>query len=290
VEKNLLGRRAAIARIAAMAATGAVPITAGADVRPGAGRLRQSMCRWTSKARLPELCARLKTMGFAGIDLIYPDEWSVVNDSGLAVSMGYASRRGNFIQTGFNDPAHHALLLNELETAIPLARRAGVKNLIAMFGNRVPGISDEQARDHCIASLSRIAPLAAEHGVTICVELLNSKVDHTGYQGDHTAFGLAVMKGVNSPHVKLLYDIYHMQIMEGDVIRTIRENIQWIGHFHTGGVPGRKEINGTQELNYRAIATAIADLKFDGFLAHEFLATRPDPFASLAEALEICTV
>ena len=126
--------------------------------------------------------------------------------------------------------------------------------------------------------------------MTICVELLNSKVDHPGYQGDRTAFGVAVLKDLGSSSVKLLYDIYHMQIMEGDVIRTIRDNSQWIGHFHTGGVPGRHEINDRQELNYRAIATAIADLKFSGYLAHEFIPTRPDPFLSLTEALEICAV
>ncbi len=259
--------------------------------KPAAGRIKQSLCRWTSKMPLPELCQRLRPMGFAGIDLLYPDEWSVANDNGLAVSMGYASRREKFIQNGFNDPAHHAMLLKELETAIPLAKRAGVKNLIAMFGNRKdPAIDEGQALTNCIAGLSKIAPLAAEHGVTICVELLNSKVDHRGYQGDHTAFGAAVMKGIGSPNIKLLYDIYHMQIMEGDVIRTIRDNIQWIGHFHTGGVPGRHEINATQELNYRAIAAAIADLNFAGFLAHEFNATQADPFASFAEALEICKV
>jgi hydroxypyruvate isomerase len=204
--------------------------------------------------------------------------------------MGYASRRERFIETGFNDPSNHALLIGELETAIPLAARARVPNVIAMFGKRNPQIDDSAAVANCIAGLSKIAPLAAEHGVTICVELLNSKVDHAGYQGDHSAFGVAVMQGVGSPQVKLLYDIYHMQIMEGDVIRTIRGNIQWIGHFHTGGVPGRHEINDSQELNYRAIAAAIADLDYRGYVAHEFVPTRADPFASLTEAFQVCTV
>jgi len=290
-----MNRRAALGGIAAAAIAGAgskLPAAEAAPARTGSarGRLRQSLCRWTSKAPLPELCRRLLGIGFAGVDLIYPDEWAVVRDSGLAVSMGYASRRENFIETGFNDPANHAMLLKELETAIPLARRAGVKNLIAMFGNRSPAIDEGRAVENCVAGLSKIAPLAAENGVTICVELLNSKVDHHGYQGDRTAFGAAVMKGIGSPNVKLLYDIYHMQVMEGDVIRTIRDNIQWIGHFHTGGVPGRHEIGTAQELNYRAIANAIADLRFDGFLAHEFEATRPDPYVSFAEAYEICTV
>jgi len=255
------------------------------------GRLKQSLCRWPySKISLPELSRRAKQMGFAAIDLLYPDEWSAAADAGLRVSMGYASRRDKFIATGFNDPANHALLLGELEMALPLAAKARVANLIAMFGNRVSGVDEPAAIANCVAGLAKIAPLAEKHGVTVCVELLNSKADHLGYQGDHTAFGVAVMRGVNSPRVKLLYDIYHMQIMEGDVIRTIRDNINWIGHFHTGGVPGRHEINDSQELNYHAIAAAIADLNYQGFVAHEFVPTRSDPFLSLAEALRICTV
>jgi hydroxypyruvate isomerase len=180
--------------------------------------------------------------------------------------------------------------LNELEQALPLARRAGVANLIAMFGNRDPARAAHAAIDACVTGLSKIAPLAEESGVTICVELLNSRINHPGYEGDHTAFGVEVMRRVNSPRVRLLYDIYHMQIMEGDVIRTIRDNIQWIGHFHTGGVPGRHEIDDTQELNYHAIAVAIADSGFSGFVAHEFIPTHPDPFTSLADAFRICSV
>ena len=291
-------RRAALGRIAA-----ATALSVGAVLAPTAtvlgeaapapaspGRLKQSLCRWTSKAPLPELCKRLKAIGFVAIDLLYADEWAVANDSGLKVSMGYPARRDNFITMGFNDPANHSTLLKELETTIPLAKQAGVANVITMFGNRKPGIDDSQAINNCVAGLSKIAPLAAEHGITVCVELLNSKVDHHGYQGDHTAFGVAVMKGINSPHVKLLYDIYHMQIMEGDVIRTIRDNIAWIGHFHTGGVPGRHEIDGTQELNYHAIAKAIADLNFQGYVAHEFMPAQADPYASFAEAFKLCTV
>jgi len=159
-----------------------------------------------------------------------------------------------------------------------------------MFGNRDPARDDRAAVDSCIAGLAKIAPLAEECSVTVCVELLNSRINHPAYQGDHTAFGVAVMKGVNSPRVKLLYDIYHMQIMEGDVIRTIQDNIQWIGHFHTGGVPGRHEIDASQELNYHAIALAIAELGYAGYLAHEFIPTHPDPYTSLADAFRICSV
>ncbi|MDF4004426.1 TIM barrel protein [Luteibacter sp. PPL552] len=291
-------RRAALAHMAtAVAAVGAMPLVAAAQAsgKPSAtpappGRLKQSLSRWTSKAPLPELCKRLKAIGFAGVDLLYADEWSTVTDSGLTVTMGYPAKRDNFIEMGFNDPANHATLIKELERTIPLAQRAGLTRMITMFGNRKPGIDDRQAADHCIAGLSKIASFAAEHGITLCVELLNSKVDHHGYQGDSTAFGVEVMKGIGSPNVKLLYDIYHMQIMEGDVIRTIRDNLAWIGHFHTGGVPGRHEIDGSQELNYHAVAKAIADTGFQGYIAHEFMPTAADPFASFAEAFRICTV
>jgi hydroxypyruvate isomerase len=254
-----------------------------------AGRLKQSVSRWPySKIPLPEFCQACKAMGLAGIDLLQPEDWPVVRDAGLVSSMGYPTKRNDFIATGFNDPAHHAMLLRELETTIPLAAKAGVPNVIAMFGNR-NGRSDAEAIDVCVKGLSAIKPLAEEQGVTVCVELLNSKVDHPGYQGDHTAFGAAVMEGVGSPRVKLLYDIYHMQIMEGDVIRTIQTHARHIGHFHTGGVPGRHELDDTQELNWHAVARAIADTNFAGYMAHEFTPTR-EPLESLREAVKTCTV
>jgi hydroxypyruvate isomerase len=293
-----ISRRAAVGLFAAAAGVvatdasiGAAPQTKSASSANSPGRLKQSFCRWPyARTPLAEVCRRGKEIGFSGIDLLYPEEWPVAREAGLTVSMGYATHREKFIATGFNDPANHAMLIAELATAIPLAADARVPSVIAMFGNRVAGIDDSTAIANCIAGLSQIATLAEKHGVTVCVELLNSKVDHAGYQGDHTAFGVAVMKGVNSPRVKLLYDIYHMQIMEGDVIRTVRDNMHWIGHFHTGGVPGRHEINGSQELNYHAIAAAIADLNYPGFVAHEFVPTRSDPFVSLTEAYQLCTV
>ncbi len=253
------------------------------------GRLKQSVSRWPYRQiPLPEFCQAAAGMGLAGIDLLHPEDWDTVRDHGLVCSMGYPANRDDFIPTGFNDRANHAMLLRELERTIPLAAQHGVPNVITMFGNRRGGTSDAQAIDACVAGLNKIKALAEEQRVTICVELLNSKVDHAGYQGDRTAFGVAVMKGVASPRVKLLYDIYHMQIMEGDIIRTIRDNATSIGHFHTGGVPGRHELDGTQELNWHAIATAIADTGFQGFLAHEFVPTR-DPLSSLREAVKECT-
>ena len=252
-------------------------------------RLKQSVSRWPYKAiPLPEFCRACKGMGLSAIDLLAPEDWPVVRDCGLVCSMGYAAIRDDFIPRGFNDPANHDFLVGELERALPLAAQQGIPNLIAMFGNR-QGRSDAQGIEACVTGLRRVAPLAERHGVTICVELLNSKVDHHDYRGDHTAFGAQVMEGVNSPRVKLLYDIYHMQIMEGDVIRTIRQHANHIGHFHTGGVPGRHELDDTQELNWHAIARAIADTRFTGFMAHEFVPTR-DPLRSLREAVETCTV
>jgi hydroxypyruvate isomerase len=253
------------------------------------GRLRQSVSRWPfGQIPLPQFARAAKEMGLAAIDLLQPDEWPVVRDAGLICSMGYPTPRNDFISTGFNNPANHPMLLRELERTIPLAAGAGVPNVIAMFGNRT-GASDAAAIGHCAAGLRRIAPLAEEQGVTVCVELLNSKVDHAGYQGDRTAFGVAVMKEVDSPRVRLLYDIYHMQIMEGDVIRTIRQNHAFIAHYHTGGVPGRHELDESQELNYRAVARAIADTGFTGFVAHEFMPSR-DPLTSLRDAVALCEV
>ncbi len=262
--------------------------TERATTRPP-GRLKQSVSRWPYKQiPLPEFARAAAGMGLAAIDLLYPDDWDPVREAGLACSMGYPTARRDFIATGFNDQRNHRMLLRELEETLPLAARHGVPNVIAMFGNR-RGKSDGEAIDNCVAGLDAIKAQAEEQRVTICLELLNSKVDHADYQGDRTAFGVAVVRAVGLPRVKLLYDIYHMQIMEGDIIRTIRDNKEWIAHFHTGGVPGRHELDGTQELNWRAIATAIADTGFPGFVAHEFVPTR-DPLTSLGEAVAMCNV
>jgi hydroxypyruvate isomerase len=294
VTQPLSRRRFLRASATSVAALGACATALGraateaAAATPLAGRLRQSVCRWTLPGSLAEVCAHVHGLGLTAIDLLHTDEWPTARSAGLVCSMGYASRREQFIENGFNDPHNHAMLIEELTGAIPLAAQAGVPNVIAMFGNR-RGRSETEGIANCAAGLARVAPIAERHGVTVCVELLNSKVDHPDYQGDHTAFGVAVMEKVGSPRVKLLYDIYHMQIMEGDVIRTISAHRQWIGHFHTGGVPGRHDIDDTQELNYHAVAAAIADSGFQGFIAHEFTA-KGEPFAGLADACRICQV
>src|SRR2546425_9851980 len=289
LEGDPVTRREALRTAAAAVAASMLPVATVQPSNRPTGRLKQSASRWCYRSiPLPDLCKAGKAMGLAGIDLLASDDWPIVREQGLICSMGYAAMRDDFIPRGFNDPANHDLLVGELERALPLAQQHGVPNLIAMFGNR-QGRSDPQATDACVTGLKRIAPAAERYGVTICVELLNSKVDHKDYQGDRTAFGANIIEAVGSPRVKLLYDIYHMQIMEGDVIRTIREHASHIGHFHTGGVPGRHELDDTQEMNYHAVARAIAETGFGGYVAHEFVPTR-EPLRSLKEAVEECTV
>jgi hydroxypyruvate isomerase len=285
-----LSRRALMARASTLALAGWLPGRAAASQTPrpvGRGRLRQSVCRWCYAAiPLPDFCRGVSKLGLTAIDLLTADEWPVAREFGLTCSMG--SGMGGPIERGLNDPANHESIVSGLRSGIPLAARAGVPNVITFFGNR-RGRSDAEAIANCVAALNRVKGVAEDNGVTICIELLNSRVNHKDYQGDRTSFGVAVVSEVDSPRVKLLYDIYHMQIMEGDVIRTIRDNQQWIGHYHTGGVPGRNEIDNSQELYYPAIARAIADTGFTGYFAHEFIPKR-DPLTSLGEAVVLCEI
>jgi len=281
-------RRDALSALAGAAALGALPAAAGATTRTvvRAGRLKQSVSRWCyGKIPLDDLCEAAKGMGLVAIDLLDEKDWGVPKQHGLVCAM--ANGFGT-IPKGFNRPNQHDQLVADAEKMIPAAATAGVPNIVCFSGNR-GGMGDAEGVGNCIVGLKRLAPLAEKHGVTLCLELLNSKVDHKDYQADSTAFGAAVVKGVGSPRVKLLYDIYHMQIMEGNVIDTIKANLPHIGHFHTGGVPGRNEIDETQELNYRRVAQVIADSGYAGYVAHEFVPRR-DPLASLRQAAEICTV
>jgi hydroxypyruvate isomerase len=250
------------------------------------GRIKQSVCRWCyGKMSLDDLCKNAVRIGLKGIDLLEPKDWPTAQKYGLVVAM----TPGNVsIPNGFNRKENHEKLERETRENIERAAAAKFPNVIVMSGNR-RGMPDEEAKDNCVAGLNRLKAMAEDKGVTLCLELLNSKVDHKDYQCDHTAWGVEVVKRVDSPRVKLLYDIYHMQIMEGDIIRTIRENIQYIAHFHTGGVPGRHELDDTQELNWRTVAKAIADSNYQGYFAHEFVPTR-DPMQSLEEAVKLCTV
>jgi hydroxypyruvate isomerase len=250
------------------------------------GRLKQSVCRWCyGGLSLDELCQKSAAMGILSIDLLSEGDWATPKKYGLTCAM--ANGPGG-IPDGWNTISNHDKLTQEAERLLPLVKAAGLPNMIVFSGNR-RGISDSEGLKNCALGLKRIVPLAEQLGVTLCMELLNSKRDHHDYQCDHTARGVNLAQEIGSERFKLLYDIYHMQIMEGDVIATIQENIQHIGHFHTGGVPGRNEIDETQELNYHRIAKAIADANYEGFVAHEFIPKR-DPMTSLKQAVGIFTI
>jgi hydroxypyruvate isomerase len=251
------------------------------------GQIKQSVSRWCyEKIPLEELCAYAAQIGLKAVDLLNPDEYEIPGRYGLVCSMAYAG--GGEIPNALNRVENHARIEEGFRKYIPLAAKAGVPNVITFSGNRA-GMSDEEGAKNTIAGLNRVKKIAEDHGITICMELLNSKVNHKDYMCDHTAWGVQVVQAVNSPRVKLLYDIYHMQIMEGDLVRTIQENIQWLGHFHTGGVPGRHELDGSQEVQWDGVMRGIVAAKFQGYVAHEFVPTR-DPLTSLREAVDLCDV
>lgn len=254
------------------------------------GRLKQSVTTGVFRGRqmtLDDMCREAARLGIYGFDLIAPKDWPTLKKYGLTPTMT-PSPYGGTISDGINNKENHERLGKSIREGIDLAAAAGCPNVITLSGNR-RGMPDEEGADNCVLFLNNIKAYAEEKGVTVCMELLNSKVNHPDYMCDHTAWGVNVMKRVDSLRVKLLYDIYHMQIMEGDIVRSVRQNIQYIGHFHTGGNPGRHEIDDTQELNYHFVAKAIADLGFTGVAAHEYTPVR-DPLASLAQAVEIFTV
>ncbi|MBZ5606195.1 MAG: TIM barrel protein [Acidobacteriia bacterium] len=255
------------------------------------GRLKQCVTRGVFARDMPfeETCRIAARLGCKGYDLVEPADWPTLKKYGLLSTM-YPAGAGGTITDALNRKENHDRIEKSIRAAIDLSAANGAPNVITFSGNR-RGMSDAEGADNCVAFLNRIKSHAEDKGVTICMELLNSKVNHKDYMCDHTSWGVDVMKRVNSPRVKLLYDIYHLQIMEGDIVRTIRENLPWIAHFHTGGNPGRHEIDDTQELNYRFIAKSIADLGFTGYVAHEYSpAPGRDPIKSLDQALEIFDV
>ena len=246
------------------------------------GRIKQSASRWCyRKISLDDLCAAGAKMGLLGLDLLKPNDFPTLKKYGLVCTMTSGGGR-------INDKAKHPETLESLRTAIEATAEYGYKNVIAMAGQR-DGIPDDVGLENGVAVLKQIAGFAEEKNVTICVEYLNSKVNHPGYMFDNMAWGVELCKQVGSPNVKILYDIYHAQIMEGDIIRTIQTHHDVIGHYHTGGNPGRNEIDETQELYYPAIMRAILETGYTGYVAHEFKPLR-DPLTSLAQAIEICDV
>ena len=252
------------------------------------GRVNHSVCRWCySGIPLEELCQAAKNIGLTSIELTGPEEWPVLKKYGLTSAMPNGAGMG--IEKGFNDPKYHDELVASYQAIIPKVAKAGLNQIICFSGNR-NGLDDEKGIENCAVGLKRLMPVAEKHKVTIVMELLNSKVNHKDYQCDKTPWGAALCDKVGSENFKLLYDIYHMQIMEGDVIATIRKYNPYISHYHTGGVPGRNEIDETQELNYPAIMKAILETGFKGYVAQEFIPKRPDKIASLKQGVEICDV
>lgn len=252
------------------------------------GNINHSVCRWCyNKIELEDLCIAAKEMGLKAIDLLNPGEWEVAQKHGLECSLSFGSSLG--IPKGFNDPQYHEQLLKDYTELIPKAQDAGLKRVICFSGNR-GDIDDQTGLENCAKGLDPVIKLAEKHNITIIMELLNSKVNHPDYQCDKTPWGVELVKKVGSDRFKLLYDIYHMQIMEGDIIATIEKYHPYIDHYHTGGVPGRAEIDETQELYYPAIMKAIVKTGYTGWVAQEFIPKSKDPLASLQASIDICDV
>lgn len=284
------------ATLAAAATTPLLAGTAQADAAiaptPLKGNIHHSACRWCyGKIKLDDLCAAGKDMGLVGIDLLNPPEFETAKKYGLVCSMvSFPTIDGlGGITKAWNRPEHHDKLVLAYEQRLKETAEAGYERLICFSGNR-NGLDDAKGLDNCAEGLKKILPLAEKLKVTLCMELLNSKRNHKDYQCDHTAWGVELVKRLSSERFKLLYDIYHMQIMDGDVCDTIRENHPYFDHYHTGGVPGRNEIDETQELHWPRIMQAILDTGFKGYVAQEFIPKRPDALASLRQAVQICDV
>ena len=297
--KNNLSRREILKSSAGLAGLGIfgssmedrfkkADLTVGADLK---GKVQHSACRWCyDKIPFEELIVNAKRIGLSSIELTGPDEWDILKKYDMTAAIGWGKYpTGMNIPNFFNKVKNHDALVGFYEDIIPKAAKAGVKNIITFSGNR-EGMSDEDGLINCKKGLQRIMKTAERYDVTISMELLNSKVNHKDYQADTTEWGAALCEMVGSDKFKLLYDIYHMQIMEGDVIATIKKYHQYISHYHTGGVPGRNEIDETQELNYAAIIRAIYDTGYKGFIGQEFIPARKDKMASLEQAVKICDI
>ncbi len=255
-------------------------------------RLRHSVCRGTfAKFPLDELCEACKEIGIESIELLEPADYSTVRKHSLECAVGrFTSQKlpASHIICGWNDPAFHDTLIAGYETLIRQTAEAGFRKVICFSGSR-KGMSERDGLEHCARGLSKLMPLCEKFGVTMVMELLNSKVNHPDYMADNTPFGVALCEKIGSPGFRLLYDIYHMQIMEGNLIATIREHHQWFAHYHTAGVPGRHEIDDTQEIYYPAVVRAILETGYRDFIGQEFGPARPDKLASLKQAVAICS-
>jgi len=252
------------------------------------GNIKHSVCYWTYNfLSLDELCKNVKDIGFAAIDLVGPKDWNILKKYGIDSSMCNGAEIS--LTEGWNDKQYHTTLIKNYTEHIELVSKAGYKNLICFSGSK-RGMDDETGLKNCAEGLKKIISLAEKKGVVLQMELLNSKVNHKDYMCDRSSWGAELCKRVGSENFKLLYDIYHMQIDEGDVIRTIQDRHQYFGHYHTGGVPGRNEIDESQELYYPAIVKAIIATGYKGYLAQEFIPAKQDKITSLREAIKTCDV
>ena len=272
-----------------LAGAGALSLTQAQDVKPTyrKGKIKQAVCPGVFGRNMPleERCRNAAKLGVYGIDLIGPKDWPMLKKYGLIPTM---SPGGGTINEGFNKVEFHSRFEPQVHELIDQCAAAGVPNLIGLTGTR-KGQPAEKGLENCVTFINKIKAHLEEKNVTFCVEYLNSKVNHPDYDFDHMKYGVEMCKRVNSPRVKILYDMYHVQIMEGDIIRMMRDNFQYIGHFHTAGNPGRHEMDDTQEMNYKGIAKAIADFNFTGFVSHEYSPLR-DPIQSLEETLKLFEV
>jgi hydroxypyruvate isomerase len=252
------------------------------------GNINHSVCRWCyGSIPMEEFCAAVSAMGLKAMDLVGPADWPMLQKYGLYSSMCNGAEIS--IPKGWNDKQYHTTLVKNYSDMIPLVSKAGYKNLICFSGNKGT-IDSETGLNNCVEGLKQIMSLAEKNKVMIVMELLNSKVDHKDYMCDKTPWGVELVKRINSDNFRLLYDIYHMQIDEGDVIRTIRDNHQYFCHYHTGGVPGRNEIDERQELYYPAVMKAIVEIGHKGYVAQEFIPKDTDKIASLKQGVTICDV
>ena len=288
-----ISRRTALASTAAASVTALIDRLSAADAASGMkGHIHHSVCKWCyPKVSVEELAIAGKSMGLQSIELLGPGDWETVRKHGLtcAITTNPVKDGLGGITKAFNRLEHHDTLVAAYEEWIPLAAKAGLKNVICFSGNR-GGMDDATGLRNCAVGLKRLMGVCERNRVTLVMELLNSRVDHADYMCDKSSWGVALCKEIGSESFKLLYDIYHMQIMEGDVIATIRKNHPYFAHYHTGGVPGRHEIDESQELNYPAILRAIADTGYRGFVAQEFIPARPDALGSLRQAVRLCDV
>ena len=286
VIKNIITGTASLGAVGALGAF--APVENQVNTAALKNNINHSVCRWCyNDLSLDQLCAAAKNIGIKGIDLVGPQDWSTLKKYGLDSPMCNGAEIN--LTDGFNDPKFHATLLKNYSAMIPLVAKAGYRNLICFSGSR-RGLDDATGITNCVQGLQPLMALAEKYNVVLVMELLNSKVDHHDYQCDHTAWGVALAKKLGSEHFKLLYDIYHMQIDEGDVIRTLTDNHAYIAHYHTGGVPGRNEIDETQELYYPAIIRAIKATGFKGYVAQEFVPKQTDKLASLRKAVQLCDI